>query len=129
MNIQSFVDYGFSYGFQDLLGRFARVQSIGDFVFFRTILTYLRKQISDFGIELMGNMMTWVGGMALVLMTLWVLIQGFRIVTGRSRDSMMVLVTNMARPFFHGGAGGDGVDCVGYGDSRVRRVLDKCADQ
>ncbi|MCU1001023.1 type IV secretion system protein, partial [Stenotrophomonas maltophilia] len=31
------------------------------------------------------------------LMTLWVLIQGFRIVTGRSRDSMMVLVTNMAR--------------------------------
>ena len=28
-------------------------------------------------------------------MTLWVLIQGFRIVTGRSRDSMMVLVTNM----------------------------------
>jgi len=32
-----------------------------------------------------------------VLMTLWVLIQGFRIVTGRSRDSMAALATNMAR--------------------------------
>ncbi len=42
-------------------------------------------------------MMQWVGGIALTLMTLWVLVQGFRIVTGRSRDSMMVLVTNMAR--------------------------------
>ncbi|WP_223497271.1 type IV secretion system protein [Stenotrophomonas indicatrix] len=74
-----------------------RVQSIGDFVFFRSILSYLRKRIDDFGIELLGNMMAWVGGIALTLMTLWVLIQGFRIVTGRSRDSMMVLVTNMAR--------------------------------
>jgi type IV secretion system protein VirB6 len=29
-------------------------------------------------------MMQWVGGIALTLMTLWVLVQGFRIVTGRS---------------------------------------------
>ncbi|MEV5121170.1 type IV secretion system protein [Stenotrophomonas indicatrix] len=74
-----------------------RVQSIGDFVFFRSILSYLRKRIDDFGIELLGNMMAWVGGIALTLMTLWVLIQGFRIDAGRGRDSMMVLVTNMAR--------------------------------
>ena len=40
--------------------------------------------------------MTWVGGIALTLMTLWVLVQGYRIVN-RSRDSMMILVTNMAR--------------------------------
>jgi len=38
-----------------------------------------------------------VGSIALVLMTLWVLIQGFRIVTGRSRDSMSALATDMAR--------------------------------
>ena len=31
------------------------------------------------------------------LVTLWVLIQGFRIVTGRSRDSMMAMVTDMTR--------------------------------
>uniref|UniRef100_UPI00273A154E type IV secretion system protein n=1 Tax=Stenotrophomonas sp. YIM B06876 TaxID=3060211 RepID=UPI00273A154E len=95
--IRSIANFDFPGGLQDLLGHVARIQSIGDFVFFRIILDYLRDRISDFGIDLMGRMMTWVGAMALVLMTLWVLIQGYRIVTGRSRDSMMVLVTNMAR--------------------------------
>ncbi|WP_313413254.1 type IV secretion system protein [Stenotrophomonas sp.] len=97
MTIRWLANFDFSGGLQDLLGYAVRVQSIGDFVFFKLIMDYLRDRISDYGIDLMGRMMSWVGGMALVLMTLWVLIQGFRIVTGRSRDSMMVLVTNMAR--------------------------------
>lgn len=97
MNIRSITNFDFSSGLHELLSYAVRVQSIGDFVFFRLILSYLRKRIDQFGIELLGNMMSWVGGIALTLMTLWVLIQGFRIVTGRSRDSMMVLVTNMAR--------------------------------
>jgi len=71
-----------------------KVQSIGDFVFFRLVLSYLREQIRDFGIELMANAMQWVGGIALTLLTLWILIQGWRIVTGQSRDSMMALVTS-----------------------------------
>lgn len=71
--------------------------SVGDFVFFRLILDYLRDEITNFGNGILSRMMTWVGTMALVLMTLWVLIQGFRIVTGRSRDSMAALMTNMAR--------------------------------
>lgn len=74
-----------------------QVQSIGDFIFFRLILTYLREQIRDFGIELMGNAMQWVGGIALTLLTLWILIQGYRIVIGQSRESMMALVTNSLR--------------------------------
>ncbi|WP_196769397.1 hypothetical protein [Stenotrophomonas maltophilia] len=73
------------------------VRSVGDFVFFRSILSYPRKRIDEFGIELLGKLMAWVDSITLILMTLWVLIQGFRIVTGRSRDSMMILVTNMAR--------------------------------
>ncbi|MGV8958885.1 MAG: type IV secretion system protein [Stenotrophomonas sp.] len=97
MTIRAIGNFDLSGGLQDLLAHAVRVQSIGDFVFFKLILDYLRDRISDFGIDLMGRMMTWVGAMALVLMTLWVLIQGYRIVTGRSRDSMMVLVTNMAR--------------------------------
>ncbi|WP_239684242.1 type IV secretion system protein [Stenotrophomonas maltophilia] len=71
--------------------------SVGDFVFFRLILDYLRDEITNFGNGILSRMMTWVGTMALVLMTLWVLIQGFRIATGRSRDSMAALMTNMAR--------------------------------
>ncbi|WP_401734977.1 type IV secretion system protein [Stenotrophomonas muris] len=81
----------------DMLQNLHASSSVGDFVFFRLILDYLHKEIADFGVELLGRMMKWVGAIALTLMTLWVFIQGFRIVTGRSRDSMMVLVTNMAK--------------------------------
>nr|WP_313208512.1 type IV secretion system protein [Stenotrophomonas geniculata] len=97
MTIRSIANFDFSGGFQDLMEHAVRVQSVGDFVFFKLILDYLRDKIGKFGFDLMDNMMAWVGGIALTLMTLWVLIQGYRIVTGRSRDSMMILVTNMAR--------------------------------
>lgn len=74
-----------------------QVQSLGDFVFFRLILDYLRNEIEEFGIEMLGRVMEWVGGLALTLMILWIMIQGFRIVTGRSRESMMLLVMNSLR--------------------------------
>jgi type IV secretion system protein VirB6 len=74
-----------------------RVQSLGDFVFFRLILDYLRNEIEAFGIEMLGRVMQWVGGLALTLMITWIMIQGYRIVTGRSRESMMLLVMNSLR--------------------------------
>ena len=77
-----------------------KVQSVGDFVFFRLILDYLQEEIQKFGIDLMGRTMQWVGGIALTLLTLWILIQGYRIVTGQSRESMMALVTNSLRAVF-----------------------------
>lgn len=76
---------------------FPRADSMGDFAFFRVILSYLRNAIADFGIGLMGRSMQWVGGIALTLLTLWIVIQGYRIVTGQSRNSMMALVTNSLR--------------------------------
>jgi type IV secretion system protein VirB6 len=97
MKLESIASFDVSGGLQDLLGYATRIQSIGDFVFFRLILDYLEDRINRFGLDMMNYMMTWVGGIALVLMTLWVLIQGYRIITGQSRDSMMALVTNMAR--------------------------------
>ncbi len=77
-----------------------KVQSVGDFVFFRLILDYLQEEIQSFGIDLMGRTMQWVGAIALTLLTLWILIQGYRIATGQSRDSMMALVTNSLRAVF-----------------------------
>ena len=97
MMFRSMSNFEFSDGLQQLLHSVGRVQSIGDFVFFRLILDFLEERITEFGIELLGNTMAWVGGIALTIMTIWVLVQGFRIATGRSRDSMMELVTNMAR--------------------------------
>jgi type IV secretion system protein VirB6 len=84
-----------SSGWMDWLN--PQIQSVGDFVFFRLILTYLREEIRKFGIELMGNAIQWVGGIALTLLTLWILIQGYRIVTGQLRESMMALVTSSLR--------------------------------
>jgi len=71
-----------------------RIQSAGDFIFFKSILGYLRHQIEAFGIELMGRVMAWVGAIALTVLTLWIFLQGYRIVTGQSRESMMALVMN-----------------------------------
>lgn len=63
-------------------------------VFFQEINGFLREEIDEFGVNLLGRTMAWVGGMVLALLTLWILIQGYRIVTGQSRESMMALVTH-----------------------------------
>lgn len=94
MDMLPFATMGISGGIGDWLRPQA---SLGEFYFFNAILNYLTEAISDFGYGMMGRIMDWVGAIALTLLTLWVLIQGFRIVTGQSRDSMMVLVANAAK--------------------------------
>ncbi len=70
--------------------------SIGDFAFFSLILEALEKKVSNFGGEVLGRFMEWVGFMGVVLLTLWVVMQGYRIMTGRSRDSVMLTVSDVA---------------------------------
>ena len=82
-------------GWSDWFG--LRADSVGDFVFFRLIMDYLQEEIREFGLGIMQNAMAWAGGIALTLLTLWIMIQGYRIVSGQSRDSMMSLVTNSLR--------------------------------
>lgn len=72
-------------------------QSVSDFFFYRYVLHYLHDEIIEFGVGVMHNTMKWVGAASLALMTLWVFVQGYRIATGRSRESMMHLVTNSLR--------------------------------
>lgn len=75
-----------------------RIQSgVGDFVLFRLVNDYLSERISHFGLDLMGRSMAWASGVALVLVTLWLLLTGYRIVTGQMRESMMGLVINVMR--------------------------------
>ncbi len=68
--------------------------SIGDLAYFALIYDFLHDQIQDFGLGLMERSAGIVGGVALLLLTLWIFFQGLRIVTGQSRDSMMALVMN-----------------------------------
>ena len=72
-------------------------QSIGDLLYFALIYDHLHERIQDFGTNLLSSVSSVVGGTALVLMTIWVFLQGLRIVTGQSRDSFMGLVMNSLR--------------------------------
>ena len=67
------------------------------FVYFALIYNWLSNEIHTFGMDLMANLMTWASGIALVLVTLWIMIQGYRMITGQSRESMMALVMSMTR--------------------------------
>lgn len=70
---------------------------VGDFVLFKLVNDYLSDRIAEFGLQLMARTMGWATSIALVLVTLWVLITGYRIATGQSREPMMGLVVNALR--------------------------------
>jgi type IV secretion system protein VirB6 len=69
----------------------------GDMVFFQQINDFLRDEIDEFAVNLLGRTAAWLGSIVLSLMTLWIMVQGYRIATGQSRDSMMLLVSNSLR--------------------------------
>lgn len=70
---------------------------VGDFVLFKLVNDYLSDRIAEFGLQLMARTMGWATSIALVLVTLWVLLAGYRIATGQSREPMMALVVNALR--------------------------------
>lgn len=71
--------------------------NLADYVYYRLVYNYLDKEIDRFSEQLVTNSMRWASAVALTLVTLWILIQGFRIATGRSRDSLMSTVIDMGR--------------------------------
>jgi len=71
--------------------------NIADFVYFRLVYDYLSKRINTFGMDLMASFMTWASALALLMVTLWIVIQGYRLITGQSRESLMAMVMNMTR--------------------------------
>jgi type IV secretion system protein VirB6 len=82
----------------DLLDGLLRpMASIGDLAYYALIYEYLNDRIQNFGVEMMGRAMTTAGGIALVLMTIWVFFQGLRFVTGQSRESFMAFIITTLR--------------------------------
>ena len=74
--------------------------NLGDFLYFSLVNTYLKSQIAHFQQDVLGRMALWAATFALVLVTLWVTIQGYRMITGQSREPMMAMVGNMAKIVF-----------------------------
>jgi type IV secretion system protein VirB6 len=65
--------------------------------FFKLIFDFLDEEIEIFRYNLMNGFLEWATAIALVVLTLWILIQGFLVVSGRSRESMMGLVIQSLR--------------------------------
>lgn len=73
------------------------MENLGDYAYYTLVYSYLQNEIENFQSKVIGNAVAFASAVALVLITLWILIQGYRIITGQSREPMMALVTNAAR--------------------------------
>ncbi len=69
-----------------------QAQSLPNMVFFHEINAFLDDEISEFAGNLLGRAVALAGSAALSLLTLWILVQGYRIATGLSREPMIALV-------------------------------------
>lgn len=69
-----------------------QAQSLPNMVFFHEINSFLDDEIGEFAGNLLGRVVAVAGSVALTLLTLWIMVQGYRIATGLSREPMMALV-------------------------------------
>lgn len=69
---------------------------LSDYALFRLISGWITSRVEDFGLALMGRSMAFVGGIGLSLVTLWLLFQGYRILSG-AREPMMGTILQGAK--------------------------------
>ncbi len=65
--------------------------------FFSAVYDFLDNAIKDFTTGTLARFTGLVASMALTALTIWIMIQGYRIVTGQSRESMSALMANTGR--------------------------------
>lgn len=68
------------------------LSGLASLVFYSEIQGYLRDRFQDFQDDLLGRFAAILGVVALSLLTIWVFYQGWRVLSGRSREPMMALV-------------------------------------
>jgi type IV secretion system protein VirB6 len=68
-----------------------------NFLFFTLIYGWVTSHINSFATDLMQRVAIWVSGLALVIVTIWILMTGYRVITGQLREPLIAVVTNMAR--------------------------------
>ncbi|WP_024889868.1 type IV secretion system protein [Luteimonas huabeiensis] len=89
------MSYVVQLGLADLLrGIGVQLEAVERWLFFRAIFDWIGEEIETFRDNFLGAVGDWVFGIGLVMLTLWILLQGYRIVTGQSRQYMMELVVN-----------------------------------
>jgi type IV secretion system protein VirB6 len=68
-----------------------------NFIFFSLIYTWVTNHIDQFSSDLLGRVTAWMSGLALVLVTIWILMTGYRVLTGQLREPLIAVVTQMGR--------------------------------
>lgn len=69
--------------------------------FFSEVNSFIDDELIDEYLPNLGaRLARLLGGLGLVLLTLWIMVQGFRIVTGQSREPMLLLMVNSLRATF-----------------------------
>ncbi|ROU05335.1 type IV secretion system protein [Lysobacter enzymogenes] len=82
----------------DLLrGPSAQFESLGQWVFFKIVFEFLDNEVLAFRETMVHGMASWIGGLASSLMALWIFMQGYKVMTGQSRNSMMELAVGSMR--------------------------------
>ncbi|MEX1829789.1 type IV secretion system protein [Luteibacter sp. CQ10] len=71
--------------------------NVASYIYFKLVYNYLDKEIAKFGDLLMDRTAKWASAISLTLVTVWILAQGFRIISGQSREPMMGKVLHMGR--------------------------------
>lgn len=91
------MDLSITAGLQGFVNPVQTIDGLVNLVFYQEINNFLRGEIGEFQTNLVGRMMGIFGAAALVMLTVWIALQGFRIITGRSRESLMALVVDALR--------------------------------
>lgn len=65
--------------------------------YFALIYNYLTRKIEEFGVNGMNHATEWITNSAFIMVTLWVFLRGYRLVTGQSQESMMTAVSHMIK--------------------------------
>jgi type IV secretion system protein VirB6 len=86
-----------STGFDRFMQAANPVTDLGNLFFFYEIKEFVNYRIDRFMEGLLGRTMSLAGAVALSLMTVWILFKGFRILSGKSQESMMALVMDSLR--------------------------------
>jgi len=73
------------------------ITDINNFAFFNLINDYLRDEIDTFQWNLLTSTAQLIGAIGLTVLSIWIMFQGFRIITGRTHQSMMALVGDSLR--------------------------------
>src|SRR5574344_1794591 len=73
------------------------IDGLAQMAFYDAIYSFLETSIDRFADDTLNRVTRMVAGAALTALTIWFMLQGFRIVTGQSRESMSALMANSAR--------------------------------